>query len=70
MKLVETVTTETLSVGDSVDFAGIVRTVAELNNTGRTAVFGTGTEWAITLDSDVLGRKEMAVAASQKWNRV
>lgn len=70
MKLVETVTTEALSVGDTVEFAGVTRTVSALLDTGRAAVFGSGNEWLITLESDVVGRKEMAVATSQKWNRV
>ena len=65
MKLVTTATTADLTIGTQVEFAGRVRTVTALSDTGRPAVFGTGTEWAVTLDAT-----EMAAASSTKWNRV
>lgn len=66
MQITERISTQDLRVGDKVDTAGIVRTVTALVDLARPAVFGTGTEWHVSLDD----REPMAAASSHKWNRV
>ena len=69
MKLVTAATTTDLKVGTVVAFGGLDQTVTALLNTERPAVFGTGTEWAVTLTGP-LGARDMAAASSHKWNVV
>ncbi len=60
-----TVTTD-LHVGDTVDTFGVVRTVTALLDTGRPTVFGSGSEWHVSLDD----RAPTAAASDYKWNVV
>lgn len=66
MQTIQRVHTTDLHVGDKVDTYGIVRTVTALLDTARPAVFGSGTEWHITLDD----RAPTAAASTTTWNVV
>lgn len=66
MNLVKNLTTEALTIGDSVQIASGTAVVVALIDTGRTAIFGTGTMWAIDLDGQ-LGRREMTAPSSHVW---
>ena len=70
MKLIDTAaTTSAINVGDVVIFSGKEQVVTELKDLGTPAMFGTGNDFNITLET--AGRRtEMVAAASMKWNRV
>ena len=73
MKLVETVETPQLRVGDLVRWGDVTRRVIELADSGRPALFGRGTEWRLVLEAAEppgLPLTEMSAAASQRWARV
>lgn len=70
IRSVREITTGELAVGDTVDMRGIRRTVRSLVDTGRPAVFGTGTEWAVDLEDEQGRRTQIAAATSQRWARV
>jgi hypothetical protein len=62
--------TSDLVINDFVLFSGERRQVVELADTGKPALFGTGTAWDITLMNEAGRCTEMVAAASDKWNRV
>jgi hypothetical protein len=70
LRTVREITTPDLTVGDTITQSGVRRQVIALEDTGRPAVFGTGTEWAIRLQDETTGRRiDLAAATSQRWTR-
>lgn len=70
MRLVRTVTTAELQVGDVLDWPGGPLTVISCTDTGTVAMFGVGTDYLLDLQKPDGGLKELRSAASDEWTRL
>lgn len=70
MRLVRTVITAELQVGDVLDWPGGPLTVISCTDTGTVALFGVGTDYLLDLRQSDGVLKELRSAASDKWTRV
>jgi hypothetical protein len=63
-------TTDSLTVGAVVIFSGRRQEVTELTDLGTFPLFGTGTNWTVTLVDESGRRSPMVAPTSQRWQRV